>query len=324
MSLTRIAIIFNSSKSHEDLHLFCHKLKQQFSKDKVKITIIYSRDYQEGMLKATQAYHDDYRYFVAAGGDGTTASILNGLPSLSDVYITILPLGTANDYANMLGINSLDDTIEALVKRNNCSVDLGEASYYDESGTPKKSIFNVNAGVGALSALYQMERQKTLPILKSYFGILGFVIASFKIMYSYKASETVITVNDRTFSGQLLLLEISKTQKTGLIALLPNTQVNDERLNCIFIEDMSKLKRLGLFCKLLLNKNHLKIKKIHYFDKTTETNPHNIGKPRVISIKTEDVYPVHINGEMVGFTPAKFELIEQKVSFLTPKKMINK
>src|SRR5262245_39931273 len=56
---------------------------------------------------AEQAARDGFAVVAAAGGDGTAHEVLNGLMHVRNpnVRFTILPIGSANDYAFSLGLD---------------------------------------------------------------------------------------------------------------------------------------------------------------------------------------------------------------------------
>src|SRR5262245_11041474 len=56
---------------------------------------------------AEQAARDGFRVVAAAGGDGTAHEVLNGLMHVRNpnVAFSIIPIGSANDYAYSLGLD---------------------------------------------------------------------------------------------------------------------------------------------------------------------------------------------------------------------------
>src|SRR5213079_1571612 len=56
---------------------------------------------------AEQAARDGFSVVAAAGGDGTAHEVVNGLMRVRnpDVQFTIIPIGSANDYAFSLGLD---------------------------------------------------------------------------------------------------------------------------------------------------------------------------------------------------------------------------
>jgi len=60
-----------------------------------------------GIELAIQAAQEGFEMVAAAGGDGTAHEVLNGLMrgQNSNVQFTIIPIGSANDYAFSLGLD---------------------------------------------------------------------------------------------------------------------------------------------------------------------------------------------------------------------------
>jgi len=68
---------------------------------------------------------------LAVGGDGTLFELINGLLRSNEripVPIGQIPVGTGNSFSKDLCINSIEDTIEHIVRRNVQKVDLGHFS----------------------------------------------------------------------------------------------------------------------------------------------------------------------------------------------------
>src|SRR5512134_1179551 len=84
------------------------------------------RDAERAAFRA--AADGETRLFVA-GGDGTLNEALNGVHAagrLSDVVFGILPLGTGNDFAAVLGVPpGAEDAARALTGGDEVSVDVG-------------------------------------------------------------------------------------------------------------------------------------------------------------------------------------------------------
>src|SRR5260370_1627344 len=61
-----------------------------------------------------EAARAGFAIVAAAGGDGTVHEVANGLlqSDRPDVAFAVFPLGSANDYAYCLGLNSKDQTID--------------------------------------------------------------------------------------------------------------------------------------------------------------------------------------------------------------------
>ncbi|MDR2168002.1 MAG: diacylglycerol kinase family lipid kinase [Clostridiales bacterium] len=87
------------------------------------------------------------RFIVILGGDGTVHEVLNGYSPEDDAVFGILPAGTGNDVATMLGLppgaENMQKAAKAIIARNIKSVD-----YIAEAGG-KQSILFFSYGIAA-------------------------------------------------------------------------------------------------------------------------------------------------------------------------------
>ncbi|MDQ6621899.1 MAG: acylglycerol kinase family protein, partial [Verrucomicrobiota bacterium] len=79
-------------------------------------SIHFTKEAGDATRLAKAALDDGCTTIIAAGGDGTLNEVINGIaPHASDAIVGLLPLGTGNDFARMLGLpDSLDDCIDVL------------------------------------------------------------------------------------------------------------------------------------------------------------------------------------------------------------------
>ena len=90
---------------------------------------------------ARQAALAGYRIVAAAGGDGTAHEVLNGLMRAArpEVRFSIIPIGSANDYAYSLSLPGADGSVPAVR-----TVDVGQVRAPDG----RLEYFGCNLGMG--------------------------------------------------------------------------------------------------------------------------------------------------------------------------------
>lgn len=109
---------------------------------------------------------------VAAGGDGTTNEVVNGL--CADAALGILPLGTANVLARDLGLPlKPDEASETIATGKESLVDLGVAT--DGEGVERR--FVCMAGLGFDANVIESVK----PDMKRGLGITAFVLEAFRV-----------------------------------------------------------------------------------------------------------------------------------------------
>ena len=128
----------------------------------------------------------DVHHILIAGGDGTVNQVVNSMMRCNfKVPIAIIPAGTANDFAHVLGFPvSLEQTINMILDGEIKSVDLG--------------VVNDTYFLNVLSAGLMTDiSQKTPTLLKNTFGKLAYYMSSIQELPHFKKinikmdSETV-------------------------------------------------------------------------------------------------------------------------------------
>jgi YegS/Rv2252/BmrU family lipid kinase len=104
------------------------KTVERLRRNGIQIETAETRRPGDATQLARQAYARGFRQFLAAGGDGTSFEIVNGLFPSPDtqeaVALGFLPLGTGNSFLRDFTPNGLDDALEAIFagRRRPCDV----------------------------------------------------------------------------------------------------------------------------------------------------------------------------------------------------------
>ena len=84
---------------------------------------------------AREAVANGTRYVIACGGDGTLHEVVNGIATVPDVTLGVLPCGRGNDFAAAIGVPLKPEAaIATLLSGTPIHVDLGRC--YQNSGQP--------------------------------------------------------------------------------------------------------------------------------------------------------------------------------------------
>ncbi len=173
---------------------------------------------------ASELYGKGRRNFVVIGGDGTIGEVLNGLPSLKDVNIGIIPGGTGNDFALPMGIPS--DYSEAALTVLSCRakpVDLMNANDI------KVSCF-ATTGIDIAVVNYCNSLKKKRK--NSYMH------GTLKALFGYKADTYRITVDGKSFETKAAFVAVLNN---GVLAsgvkLCPPASCMDGVVDLLIMED---------------------------------------------------------------------------------------
>lgn len=190
---------------------------------------------------AEQAALEGFACVVAAGGDGTAHEVLNGLMRVRnpDVAFTILPIGSANDYAYSLGI---DGTREVPLRR----VDVACV----KAPNGKQVYFGCCLGLG-LNGRVTLESRR----IGWLQGVFLYGLATIRaLLYHYECPPMTFSIDDEPpWTAPTLLFTALVGKREGGFELAPNAEVDDGWLDYLHAANLSRwevlqfLPRIALF-----------------------------------------------------------------------------
>jgi len=190
-----------------------------------------------------QAVASGYDIIVAAGGDGTSNDVVNGLmearqAGLANATMGVLCIGRGNDFAGSIGIPyDLDqacDLLRHLDQRR--MVDIGRVT----GGVyPQGRYFCNCVGIG-FDAIGTIEVSK-LPRMGGFFS---FFIAVLKTIFLYyKAPLTKIEYDGQTLTQPSLMVSIMNGRRLGGgFIMAPNSEPDDGFFDLCIAEEMSRVR----------------------------------------------------------------------------------
>jgi len=190
-----------------------------------------------------QAVAAGYDIIVAAGGDGTSNDIVNGLmearqAGLATATMGILCIGRGNDFAGSIAIPSdLDQACNLLGHSDQRRlVDIGRVT----GGVyPQGRYFCNCVGIG-FDAIGTIEVSK-LPQMGGFFSFFIAVIKT--IFLYYKAPLTKIEYDGQTLTQASLMVSIMNGRRLGGgFIMAPNSEPDDGFFDICIAEEMSRVR----------------------------------------------------------------------------------
>ena len=168
---------------------------------------------------------------VSVGGDGTLRAVLTRLVGQDNVVVAPVPMGTANNLGQVLGIQcSPLELIEQLRNPIERSLDIGHVV-----APWGEDYFVEGAGMGFFAhvlARYNPEKGKS--VLRS----LQSIVQSINEGFSYKGS---LMVDGQAVGGNFLLVEVLNTPAVGpRLRFAPDALPGDGFLNVVCIEESDR------------------------------------------------------------------------------------
>lgn len=195
----------------------------------------------EAAARARAASEGGAALVVALGGDGTLHEVVNGIcaasppPAADAPALGLVPCGTGNDYARMLGLSARDPqgATAALLAGKLRWVDLGRI---DGTG-PRPEWFCNNVGLAFMAAANAAHTESRLPAALSYSlgGLLSYL--------GFRAQPFEVTADARTWRGALAIGQVGIGRYCGGgVALTPDASLSSGRFQVFLLEDRGKLR----------------------------------------------------------------------------------
>ena len=252
---------------------------------------------------------------VAAGGDGTVHEIVNGLCVAAEdgptMPLGILPLGTGNDFSDMVGLpRDLNLACQVIVAGNTHQIDAGWMSYTSDNGNGDshkvwQGCFFDNSCAVAMEPVVTMEVNR----IKRLSGNLRYVVAVIRTLRKMQTWHMQISWDGGGYEGPTTLLSVANTPRTGgLFMVAPDAKVDDGAFDYVFAPKVP----MGQVLKILpglLNGTHVKHPAIL------------TGRTSQLRIISKPGTPVHADGEIVTAlaTQIRYQILPGKITLIVPK-----
>jgi YegS/Rv2252/BmrU family lipid kinase len=235
---------------------------------------------------------------ISAGGDGTLVSVANGVVH-SDVPLGILPLGTGNDLARILGIPlKLEDALKTLSRENN-SVEIDGLKVGD------KYYFS-NVSVGITPKIMKDTDSKQ----KKRFGRLAYIWTMFKQSRIFQMRHYKLVIDDQPQNVNAVEIMISNSTLLEAPPQLFGTidTLQDEKLEVYWVKARAWRDYLQLVWELIRRPGKSASKMTHVEAKK---------RIRIDAVKHSQL--VQADGEAIGNTPVDVKMEPKALRVIMPK-----
>lgn len=239
-------------------------------------------------LSREAARSGKYAAVVAGGGDGTLNEVVNGLcleagdgPTLP---LGILPLGSGNDFASVLGIpRDPHGMLDVLLAGKEREVDVARVECPDMLGpTAPQRFFINNSGLG-FEAQVNLESRRVQRLR----GFLIYLVGVFRALLRYRQPFLRVRWDGQERAERMLLVTIGNGRRAGGgFWLTPFAEIDDGLLDLGMAKALSRLQILRLLPKAM-NGRHV------------EDPAFTMVRCREVEIESDIPVPMHTDGEAV-------------------------
>jgi diacylglycerol kinase family enzyme len=207
--------------------------------------------------------------------------------------LAVVPFGTGNDFAQLLGVCSDVDAVNALAFVKTRTIDAIEIRCRG-AGEELTRYALLYAAVGFAGELLKC----TTPLVKRLFGSrYCYSIGFFRALLGFRSPTMRVRCDDREFTGRRFLVSAGNAEivGAGTMRLSPGAKVDDGKLDVNVIEDLGRLEAARWFPKVLTG-DHTAHPKVSYLAATS------------VTVECEPEMELQMDGELYGHTPATFQV----------------
>ncbi len=237
--LSYCLIVNKSSNSGRAIHVINKHLLQIQSY--LKNFEIYEVGEAESISEIASLKAQKFDVVVACGGDGTARSVATGIKD-HEALLGILPLGSGNDFAKMLGLtNSFLDNLNVL--KNGVTQDL-------DIGVVNNNTYFINTfGLGFDGYTNYLASKTKIK------GSLKYIVSGLRALFISKSFNATIKTEDgsETFNTLMIIVANGKWEG-GKYFVSPKSLNNDGVMELIILKKISRINLAFEFIKLSLGK----------------------------------------------------------------------
>ncbi len=243
----------------------------------------------------TRAYHEGYRDFAVVGGDGSVslvASLLRG----KDCRLAIIPIGTTNMIAQLLGIpqgarRSLDLLLSPHRTRAADALEIDGRLYF----------LNASAGLSSFS----ISDLRTVE--KSYLKLLAYVLAVIRSMRKAKTRHFTVIADGQSHSIDAAELLVDNAGAIWMPRYrTSNAQIDDGKADICYVCKGSPIELGNAILDVFLLR-----KKRHSIQFVTSAHE--------VRLACTEPIPVQADGDVIGYTPIDITVIPAATQFIVPE-----
>lgn len=249
---------------------------------------------------------------LAVGGDGTIHEVCRGLiESSHTAHLGVMPLGTGNDFAKMLGMARRPEAAaRQLAAATPQAVDYGIVRWVEDGRAGERAFIN-NVGIGFdAQAAIEAFSFKFLP------GMTGYLVAVLRTLRRWSGPRVRVTGVEASgsaasvlYEGRLLLVTVGNgVCSGGMFYLTPHASITDGLLDFCLVEHASHWRIMQVIPRALKGRHE------------TEPEVHT-GRIRTLHVTTDAGLPIHTDGEIAARNAQtiEIEVVPGGLSVLMPR-----
>jgi diacylglycerol kinase (ATP) len=269
-----------------------------FASQSKSVQFVHSRSSENIRELAANGAAAGYRYVITLGGDGAFHHVVEGIRGTRAIA-GFLPAGNGNDIARDLRIPT--DTVSAAAAFCHSiprAVDLVRVQFPD--GRSAHFIGAGGMGLDAEAAHLANTRFKSWP------GVTRYLAGALRTFFSEPAFELAAELDGTRWTGRAIFAAVANSSSYGSgVRIAPDAKMDDGWLEVVLVGDVAWT-RLIEAIPVVLTTGDLRFDEVKRF------------RCRRVVLRADRAVKVHGDGELLGESPAEFEILPRAIHVMVP------
>ncbi|MEW6060257.1 MAG: diacylglycerol kinase family protein [Actinomycetota bacterium] len=252
---------------------------------------------------AREALRSGSRFLVAVGGDGTVHEVVNGMfadgdPIARRAVLGVVAAGSGCDFVRTFGLpGDVTRSCQHLLGENTYPLDVGRITCVGPHGESVVQYFHnvAEAGLGGAVTARAERLPKGLGQTK-YFAAFWLTLPRFKL------AHVRLQADQRSYEGPAVMVIVANCQYYGGgMKISPRSYPGDGVLDVLVFEG-PKSDAVTL------------LPRVYRGEHIPHEHIQELRVKHALVVDADRPLPIEADGEVLGFTPATFEVLPQAVS----------
>ncbi len=297
----RMALICNSKAGRGGVARSLPEIERYLKERNLEYDLLHTEGAGHATLLARQAIEGGTKLVVAVGGDGTIHEVVNGMMDNDkalnpEAHLGVVAAGTGSDFIKTFGIPPTPShAVVHLDGPEAFTIDIGKITFTQDGRDAVRYFANVaEVGIGA----DVVARAQTLP---RWLGPTVYLFAFWLTIRKHRAAQVTVDLVDRKYEGPMNNLVVANGQFFGGgMKIAPKAAPTDGLLD-IQIEHARKREAIAIMPRVYKGQH--------------VPHPDIFEAKRVkASIASDRPLRVEADGEVLGYSPATFEILRDAIS----------
>ena len=299
----RYMVLLNPAAGHGRVGRSREKIERALREAGLDVHVVETQSAEQTAVRACEAACSGGAV-IAVGGDGTVHHVARGVAEGGSGALGVIPLGTGNDFARMLGMpRNLRAAALALRAAVPVPMDYGVVRWW-EGGRPAQRRFVNAVGIG-----FDAQVAREVVAFKALPGFTGYLAAVLRTLRHWQAPSVVVATGKggrpvTCYTGPLLLATVGNGATSGGgFRLTPEASLTDGLFDLCLIQAAPARRVLQLLPHVLRGRHGA----------APEVQMHHARHVHLQTVAGEGVrppqgLPIHADGEVLTEQAGRVEI----------------